>query len=218
MTAPTDNAPAKLRHEILEEAGRQRDEILQRARDEADLLVAQAEREAAQIRKEKLASAETEAKRRVDAILATVSIESARLRAARTEALLESVRNRARDCVASRRPDGFRETLATLAGQAVTRMAGERFVMRFATADLDALGNGMLKEVRQRVGRPDFSLNLIADPELRPGEVIVQDEEGHQVWPIGLEVRLQRLWPELRRQIAACAAFTDKDTSAGGQS
>jgi hypothetical protein len=46
-------------------------------------------------------------------------------------------------------------------------------------------------------------VELGEDPSAKKGEWILQDEEGRQIWELGLEARLERLWPELRRQIAA---------------
>jgi hypothetical protein len=75
------------------------------------------------------------------------------------------------------------------------------------------LGGGLLEAIRRRWTRPWLKLDVGDDPEARDGDWILQDEEGRQMWYLGLEARLDRVWPDLRRQIAAQAGFVDSEES-----
>ena len=72
---------------------------------DAEVILTNAAAEADRLRKERLDQARAEASRRSELILATVSVETGRLRAARVEALLESVREEARRRLQAR--EGF---------------------------------------------------------------------------------------------------------------
>lgn len=210
MATSQANGPELLRREILEEAHRQEEEILRHARETGGALTAKAEREAEQARKEKMDAARAEAKRRQEAILATVSVGTSRMRLARIEELLREIHDRARQRLQN--SDGLerRQALAGLAARALGSMAGNRFVMRLAGVDFRLLGNGLADEVRRRGLRPGIELRVEAGSEIKGGSCVLLDEEGRQMWDIGLEARLERLWPELRRQIAAQVGLVEK--------
>jgi hypothetical protein len=96
-------------------------------------------------------------------------------------------------------------------------MSGDTFFLRLARAELDGAGERLAAEIEQCAGRPLLKLELGEDPEAKQGEWILQDEEGRQIWELGLEARLQRLWPELRRQIAAQSGLIAQHEPKGGQ-
>jgi vacuolar-type H+-ATPase subunit E/Vma4 len=211
MTAPGTDGPELLRREVLEEARRQADEILRSAGATADQLIAKAEQETEQARQGKLEAARSEAKRRQEAILATVPVDANRTRLARTEQLLRSIYDQARDQL--RRGGGIdrRRVLIGLAVEALARMSGNAFGIRVSSADLRAFGDGTAEEIRRRLARPLLNVELGEDPEAKDGDWILQDADGRQMWDLGLESRLDRLWPDLRRQIAAQAGLVEKD-------
>jgi vacuolar-type H+-ATPase subunit E/Vma4 len=208
------NGPELLRHEIIEEARRESEEILGRARETAARLTTKAEQEAAKARTEKLDGARAEAKRRQEAILATISVETNRMRLARIEQWLEDVHDRAGERLTTRDGVPEREALAELAAQALHSMTGDQFVMRLPPGDLPRLGDAFLEEV-QRHGAPAVKLRFEAATGMKKGSCLLLDDEGRQMWDIGLKPRLERLWPELRRQIAAQLGFVEKPESRG---
>ena len=106
MATPNQNSPEILSAEILAEAGRECDEIIRRAQQEAESLLAAATAEADNIRREKLDAAKAEAVRRSELILATIPVETGRLRSARIESLLENIREEARRQLLARDFDG----------------------------------------------------------------------------------------------------------------
>ena len=215
MAAPNPNSPEVLSAEILAEAAREGDEILRRAQREAESLLAGAKAEADKIRCEKLNAARAEAARRSELMLATVPVEAGRLRAARIEAILENIHEAARRQLRSHPFDGH-ETIVALAAEAIRRMPGTDFVLKLSAADHAAFGEKLAGEICQRTGRSPLKLSIAVDPAVTDGGVMVQDADGIRIWDNRLLSRLERLWPELRRQIAMRASLVEKKRPAGG--
>lgn len=215
MAIPNPNSPEMLSGEILAEAGRESDEILRRAQREAESLLAAATAEADKIHHEKLNAARAEAARRSELMLATVPVEAGRLRAARIEAVLENIHEAARRQLLSRHFDG-RETVVALAADAVRRMPGTDFVLKLSTANHAAFGDQLAGEICRRTGRSPLKLAIAADPAVTDGGVMVRDADGLRIWDNRLLSRLERLWPELRRQIAMRTALVEQMGPAGG--
>lgn len=202
MTTTNQNSPEALSEEILAEARRESDALIQGARRAAEDILAKATAEAAKVRQERLDQARGEAARRKELILATVSVESGRLRAARAEALLDSIHETVRQWLASRDRVEYREILVRLAVEALNRMAGDSFVVKLSVADHGAFGRGLADEICRRAGRSSLNITVAGEPSMTENGVIVTDAEGRQVWDNRLPARLQRLWPELRRLVA----------------
>ena len=203
-----------MREEILADARREGEEIVIRARQDAEVFLTSAAAEADQVRQERLDQARAEAARQSELILATVPVETGRLRAARVEALLESVYEEACQRLLAREGFEYRETVIALASHAISRMAGADFVVKLSEADQTILGDGLAEEIAHRVGRP-VSITISYEPDITGGGVVVEDAEARQVWDNRLVKRLERLWPELRRQIAVEATFVPKTGSGG---
>ena len=188
--------------EILADAERQAQRTRRRAKRDADAALKEAQAEARKVREQRLADARDEACRARDLILARVGVEVARLRAARTEQVLREVRDGGQQRLAGREGFDYRGRLAALASEAIGAMEGRRFVLELAAADLEAGAEGLAEEVRRRVGRDDIEVTVSPDPAKIGAGVVVRDAEGRQVWDNSFEARLDRLWPELRLQIA----------------
>ncbi len=177
MAVLNQNSPAVLCAEILADARRECEEIHRRAQTEASTILAAGQAEAAGIRREHREQAEAEAARRKELILATVAVETGRLRLARVEALLESVHAEIRRCLLEKNSEA-RETVVALAAAALCRMPETHFVLKVSAADHAAFGNGLAQEIAQRVGRPSLSLDISADGAMTDGGVRVQDAAG----------------------------------------
>lgn len=216
MANPPHDPAEVLRAEILAAARREGAEVIRRAQTAAAALYDQATTEAAQYRAARLAEARAEAGRRREIILAAVPGAAARIRAARVEALLETIREEARCRLVAGEGVAGRETIVTLAAEAVGHMAGREFIVKLAPADRVAWGVGLVADMVRRCGDATLSLTLADDPAIPPGGVIIQDVAGRQVWDNRLEQRLARMWPELRRQIAVQTALVPARESAGG--
>jgi vacuolar-type H+-ATPase subunit E/Vma4 len=225
MTESVQNSPEVLCAEILADARRESEDILNRAKAEAASLLAAAEAEAKKIRRDRREQAQAEAARRRETILATVAVEAGRLRAERIELLLESVRQEIRRRLEARETDS-RETVIALAAEAIRQMRGNDFLVKISAADHADFGNDLAGEILRRSGtsilpvsfggqenlKPTgktpvpLRVSVRADPAVADG-VIIQSSDGLQIWDNRLSARLERFWPELRRQIAVCASL-----------
>jgi vacuolar-type H+-ATPase subunit E/Vma4 len=208
------NSTEVLREEILAAAQREGEEIVSRARQDAEVFLTSAVGEADRIRQERLDQARAEATRQSELILATVTVETGRLRAARVEALLESVYEEACKRLVAREGFEYLETVISLASHAISQMAGDGFVVKLSEEDQTILGDGLAEKIAHRVGRP-VSITISYEPGITESGVIVEDTEACQVWDNRLVKRLERLWPELRRQVAVEATFVPKTGSGG---
>jgi len=215
MNMLNQNSPEVLSEEILAEARCECDEITRRAQSEAESLLAAATAEAEKIRREKLASAQAEAARRRELILATVPVETGRLRSAHIETILENIREEARRELLAHDCEGH-EVVIALAAEAIRRMPGTDFILKISPGDHAAFGNKLAGEIAQRTGRSPLNLTVSAEPAVTGGGVIVQDAEGIRMWDNRLLARLERLWPELRREIAVRTSLVEKNEPAGG--
>jgi vacuolar-type H+-ATPase subunit E/Vma4 len=209
-----ENSTEKMRGEILADAQREGEEIIVRARQNAEVIVTNATAEADRLRQERLDQAHVEASRRSGLILDTISVETGRLRAARIESLLESVNEEARQRLAAREGFEYRETLIALASYAINRMAGAEFVVKISKAEQTVPGDGLAEEITRRVGRP-VNITISHVEDVSGDGVVIEDAEARQVWDNRLLKKLERLWPELRQQIAIEASFVPK-TGPGG--
>lgn len=213
MTTNQDSTE-KLRAEILADARRKGEEILDRARQDTEHFLANAAAEANRVRQEVLDHARGEADRRSALILATVPVETGRLRAARLEALLESVYEDVRQRLLSLEGLEYRETVIALAADSIRRMAGETFLVKVSEGDQTIPGDGLAEEIARRLG-PSVIITISFEKNTTGGGVVVEDGEARQVWDNRLLKRLERLWPELRRQIAVKAALVPESCSGG---
>ena len=210
-------AESNLCEAILREAESQGDEIIRRAKAQAAGLIAQAEAEADKSRREKLAVAEAEAARRREAVLATVSIEASRERSARVAALTQTIFEQARHRLVARLDYDYRACLVDLAAEALGQMHDDAFVVRLSPADRVTYGNGLAGEIADRVKHRAGSISFVEDPSITDGGLVVQDAEGRRVWDNRLPQRLERMWPELRRQIAVRTALVAENAATEGK-
>jgi len=215
MAMPDPSSPAILSGEILAEAERECDELLRRARQEAESLLASAKVAAEKIRQETVDTARAEAARRGELVLATVPVEARRRRSARVEAILEGIHEEARRQLRTHNFDHY-EVVVTLAAEAIGHMPGTGYVLKMSAADYAAFGGKVAGEIARRTGCPSVNVTASADPAMTDGGVIVQDAEGTQIWDNRLHSRLERLWPELRREIFVRSSLAEKGGLAGG--
>lgn len=195
------NSTEKLHEEILAEARRESEEIIIRARQDAEIFLTSADAVADRTRQERLDQARAEAALRSNLIRATIPVETGRLRTSRVETLLESVHEEARRRLLSREGIEYRETVITLASDAICQMTGDTFVVKLSRADQAILGDGLAEGIALRVGR-SVNITVSLEPDITESGVMVEDGEARQVWDNRLLKRLERLWPELRRLIA----------------
>lgn len=217
MEAPRQTPENNLCEAILREAKSRGEEIILRARAQAAELIAQAEAEAKKTQREKLAVAEAEAARRREGILATVPIEANREHSSRVAALAQTIFEQACQKLVARLDYDYHASLVALAAEALNCMPGDAFVIRLSPADRAALGNSLAGEIAERARPRPGNISLVDDPAITNGGLVVQDAEGRRVWDNRLPQRLERMWPELRRQIAVRAGWMAENPAPGGQ-
>lgn len=206
MSRTTGEAEALLCAEIRAEAQREADAVLRAAREQAECLQIDAASRAAIARQELLDTATEEAARRQAALAAGVAVEMGRRRAARLEALIQSIHDEVARRLRAHEGFDYHETVPALALDAMRRMSGDRFVVRLAAADRNEMGARFHTELEHRMGHR-LDVTLETDPDAQADGVQILNDRGHHVWDNRLAPRLARLWPELRRQVAVAAGF-----------
>jgi len=212
MMANQDSAE-KLSTEILADARRRAEEISLRAKQDSEELLNNAATESDQVKQKILEQARAEAERRSELILATVPVETGRLLAARIETLLDSIYNEVCQRLYAHEGFVYRETIISLASQAIRRMTGNEFVVKLSGKGHIVADSCLAEEITHRAGR-SLNITILREENTAGDGVIIEDAEARQVWDNRLLKRLERLWPELRRQIAVQASLVPK-TGAG---
>lgn len=202
MEPSTHDPPEVLREEILADARKEAGEVISRAQEQANALLERAAAEATRSRQERLCQAQAEAARRTASIMATIAVEAGRVRSTHIEALLNSVREEVKRRLQACDGRDYTEAIIKLAVEAVTRMTGDSFVVKLARADALKFGAVLPQSIISRLKERSLSIAISSDDTVTGGGVIIEDREGHQVWDNRFSSRLERLWPELRRQIA----------------
>jgi vacuolar-type H+-ATPase subunit E/Vma4 len=213
MTTAPDSAAANLCSGILSDARQESERLVRNAEHEARDLLAQARAEADTARQECLGRARTEARRRAELVLATIPVETNRLRLARIEWLLDSIRAEAHRRLLTRQGFDYEETLIRIACAAIRQMGGESFILIVSPADRVEFAAGLKAEIPRRLDQRSLQLEISEDPALVGGGVLVRDTSGHRVWDGRLTARLQRLWPELRAHLTAETGLTTSNPS-----
>ncbi len=190
--------------EILAQARAEGGEILRLAEAEAANILKRAGDDAQKARSGILEAAAAEAARGKELILAAVPIEEARLRSAKIEALLQTIREEAGRRLLSP-PDGAAERkriLTELAAEAVSRMAEGPVALKLSPADFREHGAVLAGAVARLAARPEREISVTGDPSVADGGIMAGDAQGRQVWDNRISSRLERMWPELRRLVA----------------
>lgn len=208
------NSPDALCAEILAAARHESNERRHRAETEAASLLAAAGTEAEKLRRETIGQAQAKARRRKELIMATVTVEKRRMRSAQIEEMLESIREEIRKYLASQNGDS-RETVIALALEAVGKIPANDLIVKISAADHAAFGNGLAEEIIRQARRPELHIAITPDAAMTGGDVTIQNAAGFQRWDNRLRPRLERLWPELRRQIAMAGGLITDNHSNG---
>ncbi len=201
-----------LEEQILEDARRRAEPITKRARRQAEEIVRRAERDAEgrreEIRQRAFRRAEAEAQR----IRARTELEAENIGRRATEEVLL----RARQCAVEAlrgmaRSKDYPEMLLRLALAATEAMSGRRFELVMRGEDREAHGEIVARALRNRVaselGRQ--VIVTLADERISAaGGLVVRRADGRQLCEQTFEARLERLWDQLRVEVAR-ALFGD---------
>lgn len=207
-----------LRDEILADARRQAERAVRKAEREGQAAIEKAKEEAQRERDEKLAAAQAEAERKRMLTLATVPVDIGRMRAAKAEQMLHSLREQAAECLESRQGFDYGQTLPQLAVEAISHMEGDAFVLALGKVDLDAYGPTLADRVREAAGRSNVTISVDPQPAAISNGVVIRDLDGRQVWDNSLDARLDRMWPLMRSHLAEQLGLQTVSEPSGGQS
>ena len=201
MSTPVKNPEDILRREILADAKRQAERVLRKARSDADDIAAAAEKAIADERAKVFGSADGEASRRSGLILAKVPVEEARIRAARAETVLNSVRDAVRARLAAEAMTPSR--LLALVTEAVR-------IVSLSLTDRAVLDRNLNWQLA--VARDCGHSVEVADEPLPEGSAgpCVAARDGSRICDNRLSSRLERMWPALRCDIAAKLGLSEE--------
>ncbi len=201
--SPTPSASEKvLADEILAEADGKAERARQRGEREARQIVARARQQALEAADQVLATARERGERIAASILASVEAEAQRDLLAAREAELDRLFDAARQRLADKGSYNYPAVLATLAAQAIEAMAADEVIIELCEQDRALATDAWLDEVRRRVGRP-VTIDVSASHAPIDGGLIVRSADGRLLYDNSFRARLERLKPELRRQLAA---------------
>ncbi|MFM1945606.1 MAG: hypothetical protein RI897_4588 [Verrucomicrobiota bacterium] len=192
-------------HGLTVEAQQRAGEILSQAEEEGRGLVRAAEEEAA-----------AEGARKRAALLAAVSVRVERRRSAHVEGVLEGIR---RDLVGRVADEGsvlFRCCVLRGVREAVGRMDGDEFVVCALAGTWERLGSVCMDELRGLGGEVGVSMRVVEDAGCVEGEVVVRDGVGRRIWRVDPLARVERAWPDLRRQVVAVLGWESADSGCEG--
>lgn len=217
MTTGNNREEELLCQEILAEARRECDMMLQDAGREAEALLARTEAANESYRKTRLEASGNEAAGRRESVLATAILEARRMESEHLESLFQSIYCIIKQRLKAREGVDYREMMFNLAAEAICNMAAGKYAMRMSAADHEIMGDGWQDEIRRRTGRATLEIIIKDDSGIAGGGLIVEDYEGGEVWDNRLPARLQRMWPELRIQIARQTGLLDLAVEKGGK-
>ncbi|HPP05940.1 MAG TPA: V-type ATP synthase subunit E family protein [Syntrophorhabdaceae bacterium] len=195
------NQTERLREEILKDARKKAEEIISNAKKEAETILISAQVQAEDIKKDIIHNAYQEAERKSELILATVPVETTRFKAEHIESLLNSIYGEAYKRLQNMEGIDYPEVLISLAADAIDKMAGDIFNIKISWTGFSLDGDMLAQEITNRINRP-VKVNVSEETNIMGPGVIIEDNEGRQIWDNRLIERLKRLWPNLRRKIA----------------
>lgn len=192
----------RLREEILEDARKKAEEIIKNAKNEVEVILINAQAQAEKVKKEIIDAAYKEAERKSELILATVPVETTRFKAEHIESLLNAIYEEAYKRILNIEGVNYPEVLINLAVDAINKMVGDIFNIKISWSGFNLDGDYLIQEITNRIGRP-VTVTISEEVNLTGPGIVIEDNEGRQVWDNRLAERLKRLWPAMRRKIAA---------------
>jgi vacuolar-type H+-ATPase subunit E/Vma4 len=195
-----------LTREILSDAEKRADRARRKAERDAAAIRRDAEREVAHARSRAVEAAREAIAHSEEIAGARIEQEMARLRLIAQEAVIDAVRDGAEAYLrelASR--DEHRAVISELALDAIGKMSGHRFELVLRGTDRERWGEGVAAEVATAAGnrfRRAVQVRLAEDTIEAAGGLVVRGADGHEVADQTFETRLERLWPQIRSEIA----------------
>jgi vacuolar-type H+-ATPase subunit E/Vma4 len=202
-TTPSAAASEKvLSDEILKDAQRRADRIRKRAQREAKKTLDDAAKEAESAAEKILNAARRRADRVAQSLLATIEQEVRRDLLEAQEAELSRLFDAARERLRDRAAYDYPAVLARLATEAIAAMEADHVVIELSEADRPIATEGWLGGIRRAAGR-QLAIDISESSAPIDGGLIVRSADGRLLYENSFAARLRRLWPDLRRELAA---------------
>jgi vacuolar-type H+-ATPase subunit E/Vma4 len=196
----------KLRERILEDGRKKAEPVKRRAQRKADEIVQDAREEAKERREQMRHEAEEEAELEAQRILARAELEAENVRRQAREAVLQQARQVARTRLRELADsDDHLQCLARLAVHSLRAMEGDQFELVLPAEEKEQRCDEVLETVKQRAAEEldrDLDLNVADERISCTGGLWVRRPDGHEICDQTFEARLDRLWPQIRAEIA----------------
>ncbi len=192
--------------QILEDARGQAERTKKKARRRAEKAVEQAREDAEEERQSILDEAESRAEADEQKLKAGIAQDRRFLQQKALQELLEHVRERCMERLAElRNEEGYRDILLNLAAEAAAQMQGEQFVLVLSPEDREELGEELADALRRKVDDEldrDVEVELSEETVDACGGLKLMRGNGKEICDETFEGRMERLWPELRHEVA----------------
>lgn len=188
----------KLKQELLADANAQAAEIMARAQEEADRMIEQARRNAAERREARLAAAMEEAEKRCRSIFADVELETSRRWLRKQEACIDELLQTA--LAKADKAEGFdrASSLASLAKEALAAIGDRDCSVFFNPADEVVVTRDWLQKLSREVYPGSTSVYVLkADPSI-DGGIVLETKDGARQVDNSYRTRLLRMKDGLR--------------------
>jgi len=199
------DAAAALSEQIMADARRQAEPILARAAREAESILRAAREDAERERGQIVQRAEEKAAGQRLRVRARTELEVANiLRTARERTLLLA-RERALEALRRQTAaDDYREQLVALGLAGMRQMTGSRFELLMREADLAPHAEEVARAIARHAAEQGRQVEIAVAGETAGtiGGIIVRSADGRQLCDQTFEARLDRLWAQLRQEIA----------------
>jgi vacuolar-type H+-ATPase subunit E/Vma4 len=192
------NQEDKLKQELLADANAQAAEIMARAQEEADRMIEQARRHAAERREARLAAAMEEAEKRCRSIFADIELETSRRWLRKQEACIDELLQTA--LAKADKAEGFdrASSLASLAKEALAAIGDRDCSVFFNPADEVVVTRDWLQKLSREVYPGSTSVYVLkADPSI-DGGIVLETKDGARQVDNSYRTRLLRMKDGLR--------------------
>lgn len=192
------NQEDKLKQELLADADAQAREIIARAQEEADKMMEQARRNAAEKRAARLAVAAEEAEKQCHSIFADIDLETSRRWLRKQESCIDDLLQTALE--KADKAEGFDRaaSLASLAKEALAAIGDRDCAVSFNPADEAIVTRDWLQKLSREIYPGSTSVYVLkADPSI-DGGIVLETKDGARQVDNSYRTRLKRMKDSLR--------------------
>ncbi len=195
-----------LEEEILADARRRAERIERRAERDAEGIREDAEERAEQERERLRQEARRQAEEREQRIRARTQQDVAALHREARHEILEQLRDRAKEELAALTEDeSYRDVLTRLALKAIECMEGDSFELALRDRDREEIGQELTERIADTAEEEldrNVQISLSGKDLTATGGLVLRDLDGRQVADQTFEGRMDRLWKQIREELA----------------